>query len=217
MQCRKCMPSTDCKQRRIVSTLAITSTLISGTGHPLCFGTAAKRHSTALRHVDRATECTQSDSPACNGGHTGRRNARVLPDPVLAAPRTSRPAKACGIAARCTAVSVVNFAAASPACCASAEMLSAWGVTLLNMPLWQRLGIAFCIPSGSTHQMRLTTKHWQDVHDLTSDTRPACVPAQFGCRLCRRSIDSQCCYVHMTTRACVWLESGSSANSFACA
>mmetsp|Transcript_1851 Transcript_1851/g.6434 ORF Transcript_1851/g.6434 Transcript_1851/m.6434 type:complete len:286 (-) Transcript_1851:351-1208(-) len=35
---------------------------------------------------------------------SGTRNARVLPEPVLAAPSTSRPHSACGMVARCTAV-----------------------------------------------------------------------------------------------------------------
>lgn len=41
---------------------------------------------------------------------TGTRKASVLPDPVLAAPRTSLPARAWGMVARCTAVMLVYLA-----------------------------------------------------------------------------------------------------------
>ena len=50
---------------------------------------------------------------------TGTRNASVLPEPVLAAPRISRPASACGMAARCMAVSCLYLACCSPPCVAA--------------------------------------------------------------------------------------------------
>src|SRR5438445_8148510 len=44
---------------------------------------------------------------------TGIRNASVLPVPVCAVARTSLPSSACGIAAACTGVGVINRAAAN--------------------------------------------------------------------------------------------------------
>ena len=51
-------------------------------------------------------------------------NARVLPLPVLAAPRMSRPASACGMVARWMAVSSLKRASASPRCVASERGMS---------------------------------------------------------------------------------------------
>ena len=44
----------------------------------------------------------------CNNSTAGTRKARVFPDPVLAAPSTSFPAKSGGMALACTGVIVVN-------------------------------------------------------------------------------------------------------------
>jgi hypothetical protein len=44
----------------------------------------------------------------CNSSTAGIRNASVLPEPVLAAPRTSFPARRTGIDFACTGVIVVN-------------------------------------------------------------------------------------------------------------
>lgn len=66
------------------------------------------------RHAPHATDLP-CNPPLSTRKLTGIRNARVLPDPVLAAPRTSLPARACGSTALCTAVGWVNPAAASPA------------------------------------------------------------------------------------------------------
>ena len=51
-------------------------------------------------------------------------NARVLPLPVLAAPRMSRPASACGMVARWMAVSSLKRASARPRCVASERGMS---------------------------------------------------------------------------------------------
>src|SRR5581483_6945856 len=52
----------------------------------------------------------------CSCSIIGIRNASVLPVPVWAVARTSLPSRACGIAAACTGVIVVNFAADSRVC-----------------------------------------------------------------------------------------------------
>ena len=74
------------------------------------------------RASSRVGETTSAPSPSAfdhrsrkSSSSSGTRNASVFPDPVFAAPRMSRPASACGIAARCTSVIVVHLPFASPA------------------------------------------------------------------------------------------------------
>ena len=66
---------------------------------------------------------TSPPMPSCrphfarySDSRSGITNASVFPLPVFAAPRTSRPASACGIVARWMAVSSLNLASARPRC-----------------------------------------------------------------------------------------------------
>mmetsp|Transcript_9809 Transcript_9809/g.22873 ORF Transcript_9809/g.22873 Transcript_9809/m.22873 type:complete len:223 (+) Transcript_9809:1922-2590(+) len=83
---------------------------------------AARSTSKICSASSRVGETTSAPQPSClphfcrhSFSSSGTTKASVLPEPVLAAPSTSRPASACGIAARWMSVSRVKPAVPSPA------------------------------------------------------------------------------------------------------